>query len=169
MQISRQHVLWQMDTFRELVGMKYTTKLNTPRSYTQSELRHDLRRGCLRLKVFATSDAVFSVQDLKILQQNTDSDVSDLIETIVHMHAGDDPMSEKEALAGPDAEKWREAMKLEIAQLMALGCWRYEPKSKKPAGKKVYRGKMFLKTKPSTNGQLIRHKARYVFSDPNFL
>ena len=55
--------------------------------------------------MFATSDAVFSVQDLKILQQNTDSDVSDLIETIMHMHAGDDPMSEKEALAGPDAEK----------------------------------------------------------------
>jgi hypothetical protein len=40
----------------------------------------------------------------------------------------------------------------------------YEPKSKKPAGAKVYFGKMGLKTKPAANGKPMRRKSRYVRS-----
>ena len=155
-------------TFNELVGQKYTTKLGTQRTYTVAHLRQDLQKGYLRLKVFAR-DNVFTVEEFKQLKMTAREEVSDLIESIFHIHAGDDPTSEKEALQGPDAEAWRESMALEIDQLIALGCWTYELKSKKPAGAKVYRGKMVLKTKPAANGQPRRRKSRYVISDPKFL
>jgi len=155
-------------TFNELVGQKYTTKLGTQRTYTVAHLRQDLQKGYLRLKVFAR-DNIFTVEEFKQLKMTAREEVSDLIESIFHIHAGDDPTSEKEALQGPDAEAWRESMALEIDQLIALGCWTYELKSKKPAGAKVYRGKMVLKTKPAANGQPRRRKSRYVISDPKFL
>ena len=117
------------------------------RTYTVAHLRQDLQKGYLRLKVFAR-DSVFTVEEFKQLKMTARGEVSDLIESIFHIYAGDNPTSEKEALQGPDAEAWRESMALEIDQLIALACWTYEPKSKKPAGAKVYRGKIVLKTKP---------------------
>ena len=59
-------------------------------------------------------------------------------------------------------------MALEHDQLIVLGCWTYEPKSKKPACAKVYRGKMVLKTKPAANGKPMRRKSRYVYPIPSF-
>ena len=132
-----------------------------------AHLRQDLQKGYLRLKVFAR-DSVFTVEEFKQLKMTARGEVSDLIESIFHIHAGDNPTSEKEALQGPDAEAWRESMALEIDQLIALGCWTYEPKSQKPAGAKVYRGRMVLKTKPAANGKPMRRKNRYVNPIPSF-
>ena len=148
--------------FNELVRQKYTTKLGTQHTYTVAQLRQDLQKGYLRLKVF-TCDSIFTVDEFKQLKMTAREEVSDLIESVSHIHAGDDLTSEKEALQGPDAEVWRESMALKINQLITLSCWIYEPKSKKLAGAKVYCGKMVLKTKPAANGKLMCRKSRYVW------
>ena len=156
-------------TYSQCAGMQYTTKLGTRREYTVAHLQDDLRRGFLRLKSYITQHNAFTVKDAAQLAHLANKDLNDLVESIAHIHCGDDPTSEKEALAGPDAKEWRKSMRAELDALVALGCWTYKPKHLKPAGKKVFRGKMVLKTKPPANGQPARKKSRYVISDPKFL
>ena len=156
-------------TYSQCAGMQYTTKLGTCREYTVAHLQDDLRRGFLRLKSYITQHNAFTVKDTAQLAHLANKDLNDLVESIAHIHCGDDPTSEKEALACPDAKEWRKSMHAELDVLVALGCWMYKPKHLKPAGKKVFRGKMVLKTKPPANGQPARKKARYVISDPKFL
>ena len=155
-------------TYSQCAGMQYTTKLGTRREYTVAHLQDDLRRGFLRLKSYITQHNAFTVKDAAQLAHLANKDLNDLVESIAHIHCGDDPTSEKEALAGPDAKEWRESMRAELDVLVALGCWTYKPKHLKPAGKKVFRGKMVLKTKPPANGQPARKKSRYVFQIRSF-
>ena len=149
--------------------MQYTTKLSTHHEYMVVHLQDDLRRGFLCLKLYVAQHNIFTVKDAAQLAHLANKDLNDLIESIAHIHCGDDPTSEKEALAGLDAEEWRELMHAELDALVALGCWTYKPKHLKLAGKKVFQGKMVLKTKPPANGQPARKKSRYVISDPKFL
>jgi hypothetical protein len=47
----------------------------------------------------------------------------------------------KEALAGDDAEKWRDSMKEELESIKKYGVYRLVPRSSVPAGQKVLKGK----------------------------
>ena len=85
------------------------------------------------------------------------------------IHTGSDPLSEKEALASPEAELWREAMQIELDALASLKCWRYVDASEVPAQEKIYRGKFVLKYKPPQNNMDGRYKARWCISDPKWL
>ena len=149
--------------------MQYTTKLSTCCKYMVAHLQDNLRHSFLHLKLYITQHNTFTVKDAAQLAHLANKDLNDLVELIAHIHCSNDPTSEKEALAGPDAKEWHKSMHAELDALVALGCWTYKPKHLKPAGKKVFQGKMVLKTKPPANGQPTRKKSRYVISDPKFL
>jgi transposase InsO family protein len=70
-----------------------------------------------------------------------------------------DPLTLDEALSGPDAEKWRAAMKSEMDALVANGTWDL---ASLPAGRKAVGSKWVFKTKRNAKGDIIRHKARLV-------
>ena len=81
---------------------------------------------------------IFTVKDAAQLAHLVNKDLNNLIELITHIHCGDDPTSEKEALAGPDSKVQQKSMCAELNVLVELGCWMYKLKHLKPAGKKVF-------------------------------
>ena len=78
------------------------------------------------------------MKDTAQLAHLADKDLNNLIKSITHIHCGNNPTSEKEALAGPDAKEWRESMQAELDALVVLGCWTYKLKHLKLTGKKVF-------------------------------
>ena len=78
------------------------------------------------------------VKDTAQLAHLANKHLNDLIESIAHIHCGDHPTSEKEALAGPDAKEWCKLMQAELDALVVLGCWTYKLKHLKPASKKEF-------------------------------
>jgi hypothetical protein len=71
---------------------------------------------------------------------------------------GDEP-TVKEALNGPDAGKWQEAMDEEISAIEKLGTWELV---NPPAGSNIINSHFILKAKRDENGKIARYKARLV-------
>ena len=117
---------------------QYTTKLSTRCEYMVAHLQDNLHRSFLCLKSYITQHNTFTVKDTAQLAHLANKDLNDLVESIAHIHCGDDPTSEKEALAGPDTKEWRKSMCTKLDVLVVLGCWTYKPKHLKLAGKKVF-------------------------------
>ena len=69
-----------------------------------------------------------------------------------------EPQSLKEALAGPDAAKWRMAIRLEYEAIQRKKTWtlvkRHEVK-----GHKILRGKLVLRKKHDKDGNILKYKA----------
>ena len=71
----------------------------------------------------------------------------------------DDPKTVEEALNGPDAMKWKEAMEIEMETIRKMGTWRLEelPKERQPIGNKW----VFLR-KRDEYGNIVCFKARLI-------
>ena len=70
-----------------------------------------------------------------------------------------DPRNVKEALTGPDAELWREAMLKEIHDLVENGTWELVAK---PQGVNIVDHKWVFKVKFNSTGEVDKFKARLV-------
>ncbi|GAA5907899.1 hypothetical protein JCM5296_006127 [Sporobolomyces johnsonii] len=72
-----------------------------------------------------------------------------------------DEPSYGQAMAGPDVEKWTEAMEAELAAFEATGTWE-EKLVDLPAGRRAIAVKWVLLIKRDTDGRVIKYKARLV-------
>lgn len=70
-----------------------------------------------------------------------------------------EPISYKQAMEGPDSEKWQIAMKEEISSLAKNDTWDIVPL---PGNKKPIRCKWVYRIKSDENGNPVRYKARLV-------
>ena len=70
-----------------------------------------------------------------------------------------DPRTVKEALASPDAEKWKQAMNLEMEAMQSNNVWSLV---KQPADQKVVGSKWIFKRKLDSDGSVCSYKARLV-------
>jgi hypothetical protein len=73
-----------------------------------------------------------------------------------------EPLSVKEALASPEAELWREALREEFAAIKAMNVYKLIPRSSVPAGRRILKGKPVFKRKLNESGEVTRYKARWV-------
>ncbi|MCO5599391.1 hypothetical protein L7F22_053493 [Adiantum nelumboides] len=92
---------------------------------------------------------------LQVLQAFSDDDFDSLllvVETI-------DEISLDEALYGPEASSWRQAMDFEYQSLMANGIWQLVPA---PPNRKLVTCKWLLRKKFHADGSVSRYKARLV-------
>ena len=75
--------------------------------------------------------------------------------------AGDIPQTEGEAIASPQAEEWRYAMKDEINYLHDNDAWSTKTL---PEGKSVVGGKWVYRVKLAKNNDVAKYKDRFVAS-----
>ena len=92
-------------------------------------------------------------------EQIIDQILQDQLEYSFSVINQDDPKTVEEALNGPDATKWKEAMETEMETIKRMGTWELEelPKERQTIGNKW----VFLKKK-NEKGEIIRFKARLV-------
>ncbi|CAI7873318.1 unnamed protein product [Closterium sp. NIES-53] len=72
-----------------------------------------------------------------------------------------EPTTVRQALSGPDSEKWRAAMAAEIASLKKRGTWKLVPRSS-AKGRKILSGKLVFRIKTLADGSVDKYKARWV-------
>lgn len=70
-----------------------------------------------------------------------------------------DPTTTEEALSGPDACRWREAMHEELQKLMDMDTWRVVPR---PPYKRIVDSKWVYRRKLNEFGEIVEYKARLV-------
>jgi hypothetical protein len=88
------------------------------------------------------------------------------VETYRHVIAAakvvtDEPQTLKEALTGPDAAKWRMALKREYFAIQRKKTWTLVKRSE-VKGQRVLRGKLVFKKKRDKNGNILKYKVRWV-------
>ena len=66
-----------------------------------------------------------------------------------------------EAMTGPDSEKYRQAMAIEIEELVAKGTWKLRERSSLPEGANVLPSTWAFKRKRNPSGIVTRYKARF--------
>ena len=81
-----------------------------------------------------------------------------MLSTAAMMH-GPEPNNRKSALASAEREQWEQAMQEEYNSLIENQTWRVV---KRPADRKVLTGRWVFKRKLGSNGEVARHKARFV-------
>ncbi|PPQ82261.1 hypothetical protein CVT24_001911 [Panaeolus cyanescens] len=74
----------------------------------------------------------------------------------------DDPKSWKEADASPDGPKWRAAGKEEKQSMFDMEVFTWEKEEDVPPGAKILGCKSVFKKKRNENGEVVRHKVRFV-------
>jgi hypothetical protein len=89
------------------------------------------------------------------------------VETYRHVFAAakaitDEPQTLKEALDGPDAAKWRMALKREYFAIQRKKTWTLVKRSAVKGGQRVLRGKLVFKKKRDKNGNILKYKVRWV-------
>ena len=72
------------------------------------------------------------------------------------------PQSYHEAVTGPDAVHWIQAIQEELASLRARGTWKPMPVSAIPPQSRRIKTKWVFKLKLDTDGNIVRYKARLV-------
>ncbi|CAI7831575.1 unnamed protein product [Closterium sp. NIES-53] len=72
-----------------------------------------------------------------------------------------EPTTVRQALNGPDAEKWRAAMAAEVAALQRRGTWKMVPR-RHAKGRKFLIGKWVFRIKTLADGTVEKIKARWV-------
>jgi hypothetical protein len=93
---------------------------------------------------------------------------TDLVDLAYALESEDDcpdqeePGSMKEALAGKDRTKWRNALLTELQSIADLGVYELVDRRDVPAGRRILTGKPVFKIKRDENGDPIRWKARWV-------
>lgn len=71
----------------------------------------------------------------------------------------DEPRSVKEALSGPNRERWQAAIDKELSNLMSKGTW---SDVKKPVDRKTIGSRWILRVKRDALGEVVKFKARLV-------
>ena len=81
------------------------------------------------------------------------------------LRAGDEPRDWDDAQRRPlkEAAEWKTAFEDEAKGLKDMGVYVLIPRSEVPEGIKIHRCKAVLKNKLDKNGNLARHKVRFVF------
>ena len=69
------------------------------------------------------------------------------------------PKLYEEAISGPEADKWKEAMDAEIGQLNEMETWE---EAELPVGRKAIGCRWVLLGKRNEEGKIIKYKARLV-------
>ncbi|CAI7748049.1 unnamed protein product [Closterium sp. NIES-54] len=75
-----------------------------------------------------------------------------------------EPTTIRQALSGPDSEKWKAAMAAEVAVLKSRGTWTLVPRSS-AKGRNILRGKWVFRIKALADGSIDKYKARWVVRD----
>lgn len=70
------------------------------------------------------------------------------------------PQTHREAMASPDAEKWRAAELKEWKSCEDRGTWELVPRSSLPSGARAIRSRVVYKVKHDGHGAITEHKAR---------
>lgn len=70
-----------------------------------------------------------------------------------------EPLTVKEALSGPEAENWRQAMENEYKSFITNNCWTVTDRLE---GQRPIKCKWVFKKKYGVNGELLKYKARLV-------
>ena len=73
-----------------------------------------------------------------------------------------DPQSYQEAMDHPDVDKWRTAIHKEYGQIHEKQTWDLCKRSDIPSNLRPLSGKLVFKTKRDKNGQVLKHKVRWV-------
>jgi hypothetical protein len=158
-------------------NLQYTRPDGRTLRYSKADLKYDLEKGYLEVRTYANLAAIITDEANRPCALHP-ADASAQLEhaleeffeaSLLHVHSGDDPLTEKEAMAGDEAEAYFEAMGVEISALEELNSWDIRCASDRPQDAKLYKGKFVLKKKPPANRQPGKHKARYCISDPKFL
>lgn len=94
-----------------------------------------------------------------------DSGVVDIVDprvyaTKVRCKDADTP-TYQQAMNGPDATEYLQAMKLEIHTLIGQRTWKYVDRNRVPKGQNVFKGTWVFKLKRLPDGTAYRHKARF--------
>jgi len=71
----------------------------------------------------------------------------------------DEPLTYKQATRSPQADQWKAAMETEYNALIKMGTWELVPE---PKGRKIIKSKWVYKVKYGPDGEIIKHKARFV-------
>jgi hypothetical protein len=146
--------------------------------YRKSDLQYDLDHGYLRVHTFkdvvgmigmSAASRPCMLHPSDNLASHQDALIQFLEESLLQVHSGSDPLTEREAMHGPEWEQYFAAMGIEVDALEDLDCWEIRDASEQPAHSKLYKGKFVLKKKPPANNAPAKHKARYCISDPKFL
>ena len=75
-------------------------------------------------------------------------------------HHGQEPRSLKQALNGPDAERWMAAIETELQTLVDLGAWAAQERVDVPPGARVIPCMFVFKMKRDEEGRVTKYKAR---------
>ncbi|CAI7730836.1 unnamed protein product [Closterium sp. NIES-53] len=79
----------------------------------------------------------------------------------VHHTSPKEPTTVRQALSGPDSEKWKAAMATEVAALKSRRTWKLVPRSS-AKGRKILRGKWVFRIKTLAVGSIDKYKARWM-------
>jgi hypothetical protein len=74
----------------------------------------------------------------------------------------EDTLTLKQALSGPERDKWRHALLEEFESIRKMGTFRLVPRSSVPTARRILRGKAVFKRKRNEVGDIVRYKARWV-------
>jgi hypothetical protein len=123
----------------------------------------------------ATRDESKPIEDIFGMIRDTDDDElnhvelfgemldDDLIDFAASLKLEDETtMTLKQALSGPEREKWREALIEEFAAIQKMGVYHLVRRRDVPAGRRILKGKAVFKRKRNEAGDIIRWKARWV-------
>ncbi|CAI7804210.1 unnamed protein product, partial [Closterium sp. NIES-53] len=72
-----------------------------------------------------------------------------------------EPTTVRQALSGPDSEKWKAAMATEVSALKRRGTWKLVPRSS-AKGRKILSGKWVFRIKTLADGSIDKYKVRWV-------
>jgi hypothetical protein len=74
----------------------------------------------------------------------------------------EDTLTLKQALSGPERDKWRQALLEEFESIPKMGTFQLVPRSSVPTARRILKGKAVFKRKRNEVGDIVRYKARWV-------
>ena len=133
--------------------------------YKMKDLKYDLDNGYLKLQEFVQHIADKRINNQLRLQMYQET----AFIYSAQIASGQDPITEREADASPDAAEWHKAKQIELEGLDKLNCWHYIDECDVPRNEQIFNGKFVFKWKAPANGMPGKYKARWCISNPKFL
>ncbi|CAI7809928.1 unnamed protein product [Closterium sp. NIES-54] len=140
-----------------------------PRRSPDVELPPNTSQDTLRLGNDSDDDVVevtsFHNYDRLHFEKTNETGLHILGLTVAVRHASPkEPTTVRQALPGPDSEKWKAAMAAEVAALKSCGTWKLVPRSS-AKGRKILSGKWVFRIKKLADGSIDKYRAIWVVHD----